>query len=74
MSNESNLQLETRVSCPMQTQERKDGEIYITLKSHGSSLEVTQNDIDRFDWIIRVDGVNYSDGRCGFAPFVLHRK
>jgi hypothetical protein len=74
-SDEPNYQLEARVSGPFtQKVQRKSGHVHVTLKSYGSDLNVTQSDIDVFDWIIKVCSCESDNKNCYFAPFVLHRK
>lgn len=68
-SDEGNGALESRVICPSTKSERKPGRIYITIGTHGKTINITQEDNEKYDWIIKVCP---KDG--GFAPFILHSK
>jgi len=74
-SDEGNPQLEFRVAGPFtQKVERKQGRIYITLGDYRMGVNITQSDIDHYDRVIEVRPFALQENKCGFAPFILHKK
>lgn len=74
-SDERNHQLESRVSGPFsQKTKRKQGRVYITVGTYGTPINIKQEDIDKYDFIIEIRHFGIDGNKEGFAPFILHKK
>lgn len=70
---ESNLQLECRLSGSFYPK-HKPGHVHVTIGSHGTKINVTEEDKEKYDYILEVKDFLIDQNKEGFAPYLLHKK